>query len=121
MSRLGACGSLLKESRQFSPLAIFEVLRRDGSDDAGSRVPCQSHVLVESELEQLIAKRVLLIRRQVGPVFGDELPSLDRGQLAELRLGVAAEDLKECIEGGRRVVVVLVQGRSSGFDTLGVG
>jgi hypothetical protein len=41
--------------------------------------------------------------------------------LAELRLGVAAEDLKEGIEGGGRVVVVLVKGRGSGFDTLGVG
>jgi len=41
--------------------------------------------------------------------------------LAELRLGVAAEDLKEGIERGGGVVVVLVEGRGSGFDTLGVG
>jgi hypothetical protein len=41
--------------------------------------------------------------------------------LAELGLGVAAENLEKSIEGGGRVVVVLVEGRGSGFDTLGVG
>ena len=34
---------------------------------------------------------------------------------------MAAENLKEGIERGGGVVVVLVEGRGSGFDTLGVG
>jgi len=54
-------------------------------------------------------------------VLRHQLPSLDGRQLAELRLGVAAKDLKEGIERGGGVVVVLVEGRGSGFDTLGVG
>ena len=116
-----ASRSLLQVAGQSGPLAILKVLRCNGSDDAGSRVPGQCVVLVQSELEKLVAERGLLIRRQVSPVLGDELPRLDCGELTELRLGVAAENLKESIERGGRVIVVLVEGRGGRLDTLRVG
>lgn len=116
-----AGGSLVQVARQISPLAILKVLRRNGRNDAGSRVPGQCVVLVQSELEKLVAERALLVRGQVGPVLGDELPSLNGRQLAQLRLGMTAKNLKEGIERGGGVVVVLVKGRSGRLDTLRVG
>ena len=121
MSGSLAGGGLVQVARQITPLAILKVLRCNRSNDAGSRVPGQCVVLVQSELEKLVAERGLLVRRQISPVLGDELPRLDRSKLAELRLGVAAEDLKESIERGGGVVVVLVEGRGGRLDTLRVG
>jgi hypothetical protein len=116
-----AGGGLVQVAWQIGPLAILEVLRCNGRNDAGSRVPGQCVVLVQSELEKLVAERAFLVRWQVGPVLGDELPGLDGRQLAELRLGVTAKDLKEGIERGWGVVVVLVKGRRGRLDTLRVG
>lgn len=84
-------------------------------------MPCQCNILVESELEQLVAKRGLLIGREICPVPRDQLSGLDGGQLAELWLWVPTKDLKEGVERGGGGVVVLVQGRCSSLDTLGIG
>jgi hypothetical protein len=106
---------------QVSPLAVLEVLGRDGGNDAGSRMPGQCDLFVEGELEELVAQRVLLVIRQTGPVPCDKLPSLDGSQLAKPRRGVPAKNLKEGIERRRRAVVALVERGSGGLDTLRVG
>jgi hypothetical protein len=111
----------MQEARQIGPFAVFEVLRGNGGDDTGGGVPGQGVVLVQGELEQLVAERAFLIRRQACPMPCDKLPRLNCGQLAQLRLGVPAEDLEESIERGRRAIVALVEGGGGRFDTLGVG
>jgi hypothetical protein len=50
-----------------------------------------------------------------------QLPRLDGSELAQLWLRMLAEDLKECIERGRRAVILLVEGSGSRLDTVRVG
>jgi hypothetical protein len=54
-------------------------------------------------------------------VLGHELSRLNCCQLAELWLGMPAENLEKRIEGRRRAVVLLVEGGSGRLDTLGIG
>jgi len=53
-------------------------------------------------------------------VLDNKLAGLDSGELLQTLIRVPAEDLKEGIEGGRRVVVVLVQGSRGIFDNVSV-
>jgi hypothetical protein len=54
-------------------------------------------------------------------MLGHKLPGLNCCQLAQLRLGMAAEDLEERIERRWRAVVLLVEGGRGRLDTLSVG
>ena len=116
-----AGGSLVKVAGQISPLSVLEILSRNGGDDASSRVPCQGDILVQCELEKLVAKSVLLVRRESSPMLDSELPGLNGSQLTEVGPGVSAKDLQESIKRGRRTVVVLVQSSRGILHNLGVG
>jgi hypothetical protein len=115
-----AGGGLVQVARQISPLAIFEVLSGDGSDDTGSGVPCQLLVLIQCELQQLVAERGLLVLGQRSPVLDDKLPSLDGSELLQALVRVPAKNLKQGIQGSRRVVVALVQSSRGILDNLSV-
>ena len=115
-----AGGGLVQVARQISPLAIFEVLGGDRSDDAGGRVPCQLLVLVQCELQQLVAERGLLILGKRGPVLDNKLPGLDGSKLLQALVRVPTENLKQSIQGSGRVVVVLVQCSRGILDNISV-
>jgi hypothetical protein len=84
-------------------------------------VPCQCDILVQCELEELVAESVLLVRRKSSPVLDSELPGLNGSQLTEVGPGVSAKDLQEGIKRGGRTVVVLVQSSRGILHNLGVG
>jgi hypothetical protein len=115
-----AGGGLVQVAGQVSPLSILEVLRGDRSNDAGSRVPCELLLLVQCELQQLVAEGGLLVFGQRDPVLDNKLAGLDSGELLQTLVGVPAENLEKSIEGGGRVVVVLVQGSRGIFDNVSV-
>jgi hypothetical protein len=119
----GSCagGSLVKVAGQISPLSVLEILSRNGGDDAGGRVPGQCDILVQCELEELVAESILLVRRESSPVPDSKLPGLNGSQLTEVGPGVSAKDLQESIKRGGRTVVVLVQRSRGILDNLGVG
>lgn len=84
-------------------------------------MPCERDVLVEGKLEELVSERRLLVGGQAGPVFCNQLPSLDCRQLAEFRPGMVADDLQERIERCWGGIVRLVQRCSRRLDSLSVG
>jgi hypothetical protein len=84
-------------------------------------VPGQCDVLVQCELEELVAESILLVRRESSPVLDSKLPGLNGSQLTEVGPGVSAKDLQESIKRGGRTVVVLVQRSRGILDNLGVG
>jgi hypothetical protein len=84
-------------------------------------VPGQCDVLVQCELEELVAESILLVRRESSPVLDSKLPGLNGSQLTEVGPGVSAKDLQEGIKRGGRTVVVLVQRSRGILDNLGVG
>jgi hypothetical protein len=53
-------------------------------------------------------------------VLDNKLAGLDSGELLQTLVGVPAENLEKSIEGGGRVVVVLVQGSRGIFDNVSV-
>lgn len=53
-------------------------------------------------------------------MFDNKLAGLDSGELLQTLIGVPAEDLEKSIEGGGRVVVVLVQSSRGIFDNVSV-
>jgi hypothetical protein len=54
-------------------------------------------------------------------VLDNKLAGLDSGELLQTLVGVPAENLEKGIEGGGRVVVVLVQSSRGIFDNVSVG
>ena len=101
-------------------MPVLEVLCGNLGNDASSRVASQLGLLVQSELQELVAQRHLLVVGKRSPVLDNELAGLDGGELLQALVGVAAENLEQGIERCGRVVVVLVQSRRGVLDNVGV-